>query len=687
MARHWFAVILGIWLAMLFLFWFAVSARTSPGLAVDDGYIHLVYARNLLHGHFFEYNPGERSSGSTSPGWVFLLAVVGAVVGLLKSAWVLGAVSLLLAALGTYFLTREFLVACGLESAACDFPAVVAAVVVLTYGRFVWNAFSGMETLLYSAVVAFVFAAYLWEYRSGKRFYLSSFLAALALWIRPESLLLMVLFVLFLWFSGKNDGRKDFVPIAIILISAAAYFGFNLFLTGFPLPNTFMSKSALYAGTRWDYITYNLSLFWHDNPVLFLTALFAPWIVLAEIRRRGKGFGAALPIFWLIAFPAAKFVVAYQEVHFGRYTIILLPVLVATVITAVMILGRRLPRVPYVLALAAVLVVPNLLLLNYWRTMTARTVWQINTIQGECAKALTKLIPNHDKSVALHDVGRIKFDTDLDVVDLAGLVSNDAARVIWQNRRRIKYSTISFDSVAAEIIARHKPDYMAVSISWFPYLTANRDAAKRLWQSRQLVDAVECIPEIEIYRFKTHNLDTLCDFVAYGRKFDLQWVLHNLLPDMKSYLAGMESADSLKRAVVSGEVRRQLEEKYPYFEVSLLNLARELVSLGLVEEGKLAAQLGINLYPDNPGFYNALGVCLFGEKQPARAAEILGKAVRLAPEAVEFRENYALALLAAGDTLNALHQIDTLLALNPSLTSIKKLRAELATRFRPHEQN
>ncbi|MCD6530941.1 hypothetical protein J7K99_00685, partial [bacterium] len=50
-----------IWLAVLSFYWFGVSSSTKAGLAIDDGYIHLVYARNLLRGHFFEYNTGEPS--------------------------------------------------------------------------------------------------------------------------------------------------------------------------------------------------------------------------------------------------------------------------------------------------------------------------------------------------------------------------------------------------------------------------------------------------------------------------------------------------------------------------------------------------------------------------------------------------------------------------------------------------
>ena len=40
-----------------------------------DPVIYLPYARNIASGDFFSYNPGEFSSGSTSPLWAVLLSI------------------------------------------------------------------------------------------------------------------------------------------------------------------------------------------------------------------------------------------------------------------------------------------------------------------------------------------------------------------------------------------------------------------------------------------------------------------------------------------------------------------------------------------------------------------------------------------------------------------------------------
>ena len=40
-----------------------------------DPTIYLVYARNIAQGDFFSFNPGEFSSGSTSPLWAMILSI------------------------------------------------------------------------------------------------------------------------------------------------------------------------------------------------------------------------------------------------------------------------------------------------------------------------------------------------------------------------------------------------------------------------------------------------------------------------------------------------------------------------------------------------------------------------------------------------------------------------------------
>jgi len=43
-------------------------------LPLDDAWIHLGYARNLLAHGYYTYNPGSVQTGATSPLWTLTLA-------------------------------------------------------------------------------------------------------------------------------------------------------------------------------------------------------------------------------------------------------------------------------------------------------------------------------------------------------------------------------------------------------------------------------------------------------------------------------------------------------------------------------------------------------------------------------------------------------------------------------------
>ena len=42
---------------------------SHAGFPIDDAWIHAVFARNLVEGQGFAFNPGESIGGSTAPLW------------------------------------------------------------------------------------------------------------------------------------------------------------------------------------------------------------------------------------------------------------------------------------------------------------------------------------------------------------------------------------------------------------------------------------------------------------------------------------------------------------------------------------------------------------------------------------------------------------------------------------------
>ena len=70
-----------VWFSIL-VFSCAVLARLVPGpRTIDDAYITFRYARNILAGNGFLYNPGERILGTTTPLYTLTLVGLGALSG------------------------------------------------------------------------------------------------------------------------------------------------------------------------------------------------------------------------------------------------------------------------------------------------------------------------------------------------------------------------------------------------------------------------------------------------------------------------------------------------------------------------------------------------------------------------------------------------------------------------------
>ena len=86
-----FGLLLGVWLAF----------PKQPGVfPLDDSYIHLSYVRSLAESGTLSFNPGELSTGSSSPLWVVVLTPfywVG-----LDIYWTVLAIALILFVLLTY---------------------------------------------------------------------------------------------------------------------------------------------------------------------------------------------------------------------------------------------------------------------------------------------------------------------------------------------------------------------------------------------------------------------------------------------------------------------------------------------------------------------------------------------------------------------------------------------------------
>jgi len=236
----------------------AILARLIPGpRTIDDAYITFRYARNLLAGQGFVYNPGEAVLGTTTPLYTLLMAGLGALTGgpqapfpllaLLVNTLADAATCLLLWSLGRRLGLERVGLAAALAWAVAPFSVSFAI--------------GGLETSLY---VAFLTAALVcavqaggpaapaaaWGWagpsRSGLRI-LEALCASLALLTRPDALILLAPLVLErLWSAWKRAERLHWAELVAAVLPYGAWAAYATLVFGSPLPHSVLAKAAAY---------------------------------------------------------------------------------------------------------------------------------------------------------------------------------------------------------------------------------------------------------------------------------------------------------------------------------------------------------------------------------------------------------------------------------------------------------
>lgn len=464
------------------LFYLMVSARIFRiGFPLDDAWIHLTYARNFAEHGEWAYRLGERSAGSTSPLWTFLLAI-GFLLNLAPFVW-------------TYFLGWLVLTLLGVyaEQAARNLVTSYrprlpwAGLFFVLVWHLTWSALSGMETLLHGFLLFVVLAALM----SGSRRYLAlGVLAGLSIWVRPDGLTLLgpILFTALLseetW-SGRGEAiGKTMIGFGALFLP---YLLFNLILSGNPMPNTFYAKQAEYEA------------YWFSKPLTerignyLLPVIASPFLVLipglflwAKKNLRMRNWGALAGAIWFFGYILIYFMrlPAYQH---GRYIIPALPILY---------LWGLLGLLDYVTSIKAnrqvrfawpVLVGMLCLVFTYLAArQNAHDVYWIESEMVETAQWVKQNLPP-DSVLAVHDIGALGYHVPNPLVDLAGLITPEVIPFIREETRLMEF----LDSRSAE--------YLIVFPSLYPRLTSQK--------TPEFVAGLEFGPlqfeeDLQVYRWK-----------------------------------------------------------------------------------------------------------------------------------------------------------------------------------------
>ncbi len=462
-------------------------AGDLAGVPLDDAYIHYRFADNLARGRGFAFNPGEPTPGSTSPLWVFLLAA-GELAGLspILSSKILGGLAFIACAWLTWRLARRLM---GKDDSAKLF-AIAAGVLVALSGRLAWTALSGMETAAFAAASLLA----LYQLADHPLDVPTSALLGLAALLRPEGYLLfaLVLILSLFPFLSLSKARpihpssivlRPFLNLLTFAIIISPYLIFSFAVTGSPLPNTFRANARELPAA--EYLVHYLRYMADDNALLLLLipfGLFAAW-------RDRRAWPAAA---WAVGFPLVAALLTPNLRHHGRYSIPLIPFYVLVGILGLgelagrftqstsQILRRRLssgysfgggagggsPRQRAMLMVVSAALVVGLISTWQWSYTFASDARDIDHMQV----AMGRWVADHtslDAQLALSDIGAIGYLSGRRVVDIVGLVTPDILPAVTGRPVGLERDQAVFD-----YLARHRPHYVAILPTWYPYLAS-----------------------------------------------------------------------------------------------------------------------------------------------------------------------------------------------------------------------
>ena len=403
----------------------AVAVGWAWALALDfladDAFISFRYARNLATGHGLVYNFGERVEGYTN----FLTVVILAGAHRLGADLVTAGRGLSLLAGATAVVLAWALARRGLAHWP-PLALVAAALVAVNPYHAAWAA-AGLETTLFSALLAAMSLPLVGVATTRGRFVATSGLALLLALTRPEGVALYGLLAACAAAAAPGAWRaraQTLLPgLALFVLVGGLYFVARWSYFGDLLPNTFYAKSAFSVNHARRGLAYLAGF--AASPFVLCAAPLVAAGAWAAVRRR------LLP---LVAIPLAVLAIVIAEGGDGlpmyRFVVPALPFLAALAAVGVGVAGERLGRIGLALALALATLVAGLSFFPKRDAQLLTFAYQRDfevPAWSAVGRALGKAFPP-GTALAAVPIGALGYYSGLPILDMAGLTDRTVAR-------------------------------------------------------------------------------------------------------------------------------------------------------------------------------------------------------------------------------------------------------------------
>lgn len=415
---------------------FASNQNGFMSFPLDDPWIHLTFAKNLVEYGSFSYFKNEMATaGSTSPIYTLLLAA-GFIFtkNEMVLSYVLGIIFLVCSVIAFYKLSRfEF----GKET----YFAIGATLIFVTDKWMNFIADSGMETTMYIFMIILGF----YFYKKRQAIPLGIMLG-LILWGRPDgvafyaALIIDYLLLLYLSKNSKDNkynlfSKQDLIKIASSFgVLLVIYFIMNLILSGSLLPNTYNAKLEYYSPefrSRGDFFKFEVWDYFTSGVygVLMIGFLFSTVQTLFDLFKKRYNGNLVFILFSFILVFIYWYKLPYAH-RFGRYLMPIIPFLILVGLigfrNASKIIGnafnsRSFANGFYILVIA-ICISMGFMNYNENKKLYAEECKYIYDRQVKAALWINQNT-NENDIIGTHDVGAIGFYSGRKIVDVAGLVT------------------------------------------------------------------------------------------------------------------------------------------------------------------------------------------------------------------------------------------------------------------------
>lgn len=252
------------------LFWLIVGSVCALALfnalgfwifTIDDAYISLRYARNLVEGNGLTYNPGENVEGFSNPTYVLIMALslmMGSTS--LEGIKIVGFFSYMVCILGTIGLALELLRP---KSRASLLTALAGGLFFAVSIPLNFWPTAGLETSFYSMLLVISFWRLWEELRDRDKLPLSACLLGITAITRPEAPILVLGAFLAAIQSHWKDKPKLVRWLGLFFIPTLGYLIFRLSYYGYLFANTYYQKGiSRPLSSLWQYLVPWLSIEW-----------------------------------------------------------------------------------------------------------------------------------------------------------------------------------------------------------------------------------------------------------------------------------------------------------------------------------------------------------------------------------------------------------------------------------------